>query len=87
MWLCGGGVGLNDTLRPFLNNFDLNFGAQCDNVSHINGVLDKESEIQRSLSEIFKVCVNIIIIIICINFEKSLMAIILIIFISIVLSR
>ena len=53
----------------------------------IDGVLDKESEIQRSLSEILKVCVNIIIIIICINFESSLMAILLIIFISIVLSR
>ena len=40
---------------------------------------------QKSLSEILKVCVNLIIIIICLNFESSLMAIILIIFISIVL--
>ena len=63
------------------------FGAQCGNVRRIDGVLDKESEMQKSLSEILKVCVNIIIIIICINFESSLMAIILIIFISIVLSR
>ena len=49
-------------------------------------MLDKESEIQRSLSEILKVCVLIIIVIICLNFESSLMAILLIIFISIVLS-
>ena len=50
-------------------------------------MLDKESEIQRSLSEILKVCVNIIIIINCIKVESSLMVILLIIFISIVLSR